>query len=357
MTLKIVGVGTSTPAHVIRPEDAAEMMQRLCCQTAKQARVASHLVGRTGVSQRQTCVPHVRAYDWQGELGGPTLGERMELYEQHAAPLALESARAAISDAGLNERDITHLVTVSCTGFESPGVDFQLIDGLGLPTDTQRVHVGYMGCHAAINGLRVAQGLAACDKQAAILLVATELCSIHYAYGWKPDQLVGNAIFGDGSAAMVGIADESEVGRSDLCQWRLARTGSQILPESDHLMAWRVRDHGFEMTLSSALPTLIEQQLASYVEQWLRELGFSIDDIGSWAIHPGGPRVLTAVENALSLEPSATQFSRQVLEAHGNMSSPTLLFILQRLREAKAQSPCVAIGFGPGIVAEMAIFV
>lgn len=353
MSFHLAGVGTASPDHPLPAAAAVEMVERLCCETPKQARLAKMLYRRSGVDERQTVVPYTEAYRWEDTPHGPTLAERMELYEEHAAPLAIRSAAAALNDGDLDPAGVTHLVTVSCTGFEAPGVDRALIEGLGLSPDTQRVNVGFMGCHGAVNGLRVAHGLAAAEPGAVVLLVATELCSLHYAWGWDPERLVGNALFGDASAAVVGVAEPRPRGGRD---WRLAATGSRLLPDSADLMTWRLRDHGFEMTLSAELPGLVERYLAGWLTPWLAERGHRLEDVGSWAIHPGGPKILTAVENALGLDPSVTQVSRDVLREHGNVSSATVLLLLERLRNAGAAGPTLMLGFGPGIVAEAALW-
>lgn len=277
----------------------------------------------------------------------------MQLFENHATDLAERSARAALEAAETSAGEVTHLVTVCCTGFESPGVDFALINRLGLSPDTQRVNVGFMGCHAAINGLRVAAGLAAASTDAVVLLSATELCSLHYSWGWDPNRLVGNAIFGDGSASLVG---KSVAAGEDEGTPRLADTASRLLPDTADLMSWRVGDHGFEMMLSAELPGVIEQHLAGWIGEWLRSHGLGVEDVGAWAVHPGGPRIVAAVETALGLSPTQTQVSRDVLRDHGNMSSPTVLFVTKRLLDAGAKPPIVMLGFGPGIVAEAALW-
>lgn len=353
MSFHLAGVGTATPEHPLPLAAAVEMVERLCCQTPKQARLAQMLYRRSGVEERRTVIPYSEAYRWEETEHGPTLAERMALYEEHAAPLAIRSATAALADGDLDPASVTHLVTISCTGFEAPGVDRALIEGLGLSPDTQRVHVGFMGCHGALNGLRVAHGLAAVEPGAVVLVVATELCSLHYAWGWDPERLVGNALFGDGSAALVGVAEPRPRGGRD---WRLAATGSRLLPDSAHLMTWRLRDHGFEMTLSAELPGLVETHLKGWLTDWLAKRDYALSDIGSWAVHPGGPKILTSVENALGLDKTVTQVSRDVLGAHGNMSSATVLFLLDRLRNAGAAGPTVMLGFGPGIVAEVALW-
>ncbi|MEO0530512.1 MAG: type III polyketide synthase [Planctomycetota bacterium] len=355
MSLRIAGIGVASPEHKLPVDLAIEMAHRLCCETPKQKRLAEAAYRRSGVAERQTCVPGTDAFRWEETSHGPTLGERMAMYEEHAGPLATESAAAALADAGIDPSAVTHLVTVSCTGFEAPGVDIVIISSLGLQPTVQRVNVGFMGCHGAINGLRVAHGLSAADSDAVVLLVSTELCGLHYAYGWDPERLVGNALFGDASAAIVGVS-QAESLESDRCDWQLADTGSCLLPSSTDLMSWRMRDHGFEMTLSSKLPALIEQHLPGWLPGWLAERGVALEEIGCWAVHPGGPKVLTAVENALGLDESATVESRNVLRDHGNVSSATVLFLIERLRDARAAGPCVTLGFGPGIYAEVALW-
>jgi predicted naringenin-chalcone synthase len=286
---------------------------------------------------------------------GPTTAERMRHYTAGARPLALAASRQALDRAGLMAAQITHLVTVSCTGFYAPGVDIELIQGLGLPSGTQRTHIGYMGCHGALNGLRVARAFAAAEPDAHVLLCAVELCCLHYHYGWDPQKMIANAIFGDGAAAVVGARgqDSGETGGT----WRLAASGSCVFPGCADCMTWTIGDHGFEMTLSKKVPGLIGTHLRPWLTQWLAHQGVSLADVASWAVHPGGPRIVDAVEEALVLPRELTGASREVFAECGNMSSPTVLFILERLSHRRAPRPCVALGFGPGLTVEAAMFI
>ncbi len=214
-----------------------------------------------------------------------------------------------------------------------------------------RTHLGFMGCHGAMNGLRVAELAAMARPAARVLVCAAELCSLHYQYGQDPEKMVANAIFADGAAAVAcgGSRAETE-------DWRLVQSGSQLFPNSTDAMTWRVGNHGFEMTLSARVPALISTHLQAWLENWLSTAGLRIDEIGSWAIHPGGPRILDQVAESLKLCSAAMEPSRRVLAEHGNMSSPTILFILDRLRRQQAARPCVALAFGPGLVVEAALF-
>jgi len=363
MNLHILGIGTALPEHVMSQTEAAALGGEVCCRTEEQARLLNVLYRRSGVQSRRTVLPYGRAREWieaereaaggvaVSQTLGPTTRERMELYQQHAAPLALQAATGALEEACEAAAEITHLITVSCTGFAAPSVEVALIKQLGLPPTVERTHVGFMGCHGAINGLRVAQALAGSHRDARVLLCAYELCSLHYRFDWDPAKIVGNAIFADGAAAIVCAAADSDLAGS----WQVSKTGSCVLPDSEDAMSWLIGDHGFEMSLSPRVPDLICRHLPGWLAGWLARRGLTIESVASWAVHPGGPRIVSAVEEALGLSGEATAVSRQVLAEYGNMSSPTVLFILDRLRRQNAPRPCVALAFGPGLAAETAL--
>jgi predicted naringenin-chalcone synthase len=268
-------------------------------------------------------------------------------YETEAPALATGAACAALRAAGLRAEEVTHVVTVSCTGFAAPGIDTRLIEALRLPPTTQRTHVGFMGCHGAINGLRVADSLVRADPEAVVLVCTVELSSLHFSYGWSPEMMVANALFADGAAAVVGRAR-----RDGADGWTVASFATLLIPGTSEDMSWRIGDHGFRMTLSARVPDLVRDAVGGWLEGWLGESGLGIADIASWAVHPGGPRILGAVEAAAGLGRERTRVSRAVLADYGNMSSATVLFILERLRSENAPRPCVALALGPGLVAE-----
>jgi len=272
----------------------------------------------------------------------------MDRYARAAPALATCAARRALKESGYRPDEMTHLITVSCSGFSAPGVDVKLIQALGLRPTVERTHIGFMGCHGAINGLRVVCALTGADPAARVLLCAVELCSLHMRYGWDPDRVVANALFADGAAAVV--AASSLGGARNV--WNVKATASCLIPDSSNAMSWDIGDHGFEMSLSPRVPDLIAKHLRPWIEQWLARQGVCLRSVGSWAIHPGGPRILSAVETALELAPDGTEVSREVLAECGNMSSPTVLFILERLRKRNALLPCIALAFGPGLVVE-----
>jgi len=282
---------------------------------------------------------------------GPGTAARMAIYEAQAGPLAVRAAKAALAEADFAPDSITHLITVSCTGFVSPGVDFELISALGLPDTVERVNVGFMGCHGTLNGLRVANAYATADPTARVLLAAVELCSLHYYYGGDPGKLIANALFADGAAALVGSGEPKAGG------YRVLATGSVRIPASVPDMGWKVGDHGFEMALTKRVPKLIAAHLKPWLTGWLAKHGLTVGAVGGWAVHPGGPKILTSTCEALGLPESAVGYSRQVLAECGNMSSPTVWFIVDRMRRAGLRGAVVVLGFGPGLVAEAALLV
>jgi predicted naringenin-chalcone synthase len=374
MPLYIAGLGTALPEHSIDQMDAATIVQSFSCENDEQRRLLPALYRRTGVGRRHSVVLN----STEGTLAerqsfftqrsnvedrGPTTAERMARYTEEALPLAERAATAAFHQAGIPRASVTHLVTVSCSGFSSPGWDIGLVDRLHLRRDIARTHVGFMGCHGALNGLRVAEAFGHTSPDATTLVVATELCSLHQQYGWEPDRIVSNALFADGAAAVLGTrrrnaAEHSATSRIACSNrdWSLVASGSYIVPDTLDAMTWRIGDHGFQMTLSPRVPELIQQSLRTWLEPWLASHSMTLDRIGSWAVHPGGPRILSAAAEALSLAPEAVGVSRDVLRDWGNMSSPTVLFLLERLRQQNAALPCVALGFGPGLTIEAALF-
>lgn len=365
MSFEILGIGTVNPVHSIEQIEAATHAEALSCSaesTEQQRRLLPVLYRRAGVKTRHSVVLESST---NGEMArqsfyppaesesdqGPTTSQRMQAYESNAASLAVSAVEAALQDSQIAPGEITQLITVSCSGFSAPGFDIALVRELGLPADVARTHVGFMGCHGALNGLRIAKAFTDNDPQARVLVCAVELCSLHQQYGWCPDKIVANALFADGAAAVVGKQASGEPAD----HWQLIASGSTIVPDSEEMMSWRIGDNGFEMTLSPRIPNLIHQNLRPWLKQWLLQQGMNIENVGSWAIHPGGPRILSAVAETVGFEESLLSPSREVLARYGNMSSPTVLFILKKLQAEQARLPCVMLGFGPGLTIEAAL--
>jgi predicted naringenin-chalcone synthase len=361
MALKILGIGTAVPAVSMTQGDVAEVNKLFCLGEDDRLRLIPALYRRAGVRTRHSVLLQASQGEPLGRQslyfkarhegdGGPTTRERMEVYEREAPRLVVRAARRAVEDAGVEPGSFTHLVTVSCTGFHAPGTDAALIEELGLRRTVERTHVGFMGCHGALNGMRVAASFTRADPTARVLLCAVELCTLHFFYGWDAEKIVANSLFADGAGALVGVANNGADG-----PWSLVDNGTFLMPDSDDAMTWKIGDHGFHMTLSPRVPDLVRRNLGGWLEAWLADNGLRIDDVPTWAVHPGGPRILNAFEQAAGLDDGAVDVSRDVLAEFGNMSSATLLFILERLKRNSAPRPCVAVGFGPGVAVEAAL--
>jgi predicted naringenin-chalcone synthase len=393
MPLIVEGLGTAVPAGTIEQEEAAATAARYCAWTAPQRRRTAALYRRSAVQRRGSVLIEGEStgdgdasaenktrqavealgadrnnaqpfYPEPGEPGdrGPGVSERMEAYRAHALPLARAACERALTEAGVSADAVSEVVVVSCTGLGSPGLEVQLIDELRLKAGVGRTMIGFMGCHGALNGLRVARGLAA-EPGGLVLLCAVELCSLHFQYGWDPEQIVANALFADGAGAVVARQQQSQTAidspsshdRGDGDALQVIDSRSTVVPETRAQMQWHIGEYGFQMRLSPQVPEVIERELAPWLIAWLAEHDLGLADVGGWAIHPGGPRIIAAVERGLNLPSGAGDVSRRVLAERGNMSSPTVLFILDRLRAAELDRPFVALAFGPGLVVEGAL--
>lgn len=333
VTLRSIGV--ATPAHSRPQEEIANVLERAWGLRGAEAARWRRIVAGSGIDQRQA-VGDVE------EILRLSTAERMVLFARHAPALAAEAARHAMERAGVAPDEITDLVIVTCTGFASPGVDVALIDELGLGRHVHRCQVGFMGCFGAITGLRAAMGAAALNPGAVVLLVCVELCSLHLRNDRHPQNLVASALFGDGAAAAVVTGREvADEGRPSMGYGELGVGRSLLMPEGRGDMTWTITDEGFAMTLSRTVPASVQAALKRMASE----------HITSAAIHPGGPNIIDAVEQALELPRSSGDASRAVLRRHGNMSSPSVLFVVQELRE-RGEQPQLLTAFGPGLTVE-----
>jgi len=356
---QLLGIGLAVPKHSMSQQGAAQTASALNFNKNKSDRLKS-IFAKTFIQQRGSVIVEGGTLDVPKQSffhaavsqhdRGPGTRERLERYEQEAGPLAIHAAREALDDAKTSSKQITHLITVTCTGFSAPGFDWSVIQDLNLDPQTQRIQIGFMGCHAMVNAMRTAKALAHESKKNHILIVSVELPSLHYSYQMRADHMISNALFADGAAACVMSQGRREEA------WSLAETGSCLFPNTKNLMSWKIGNHGFEMVLSSKVPEQIEHHLQPWLASWLQRNDFSIKDIASWAIHPGGPKILSSVGQALDLADNALEVSRKILSHHGNLSSATLLFILRQLIRQKSPRPVVALAFGPGLTAEVALF-
>ena len=252
----------------------------------------------------------------------------------------------------ISKGDITHLIAVSCTGLFAPGLDIQLVDKIGLSSTVQRTGINFMGCYAAFNAMKVAHYICSNSSDAQVLIVCAELCSLHFQKEPDEDNLLANALFGDGAAALIMS--------SSPCQGvnlKVTSFYSDIVHDSQEAMSWNIGDHGFEMKLSRQVPDYIE----SSIEELINRLNGSVNnEYEYYAIHPGGKKILHVIEDKLGLDKTKNRFAHQVLREYGNMSSPTVLFVLRDIRDQLTISDdnknLLALAFGPGLTLESMVF-
>ena len=277
----------------------------------------------------------------------------MSWYNKYAAPLSVEAIRRSL-EGNISANEITHLITVSCTGMSAPGLDLQVMDLMDLPKNIFRTSVNFMGCYAAVHALKIADAICSTDKKAKVMIVCTELCTLHFQKEATPDNIASSLLFSDGSAALLVTADDFKEDGI-----RLDGFYAEVLTKGKSDMAWELSSSGFLMTLSGYVPDLIEEDFEALTNRALQHYNISKDQLSSWCIHPGGKRILEAIQKSLSLERDTLSSSYEVLKKYGNMSSPTILFVLKEIMQ-QLSSPnsrrekklILGAAFGPGLTME-----
>ena len=340
-------VATAVPDNEVHGQYAAFAKAQLAGKPRERG-LFDRMLARTGIERRFSVLE-----PWRGEgpvsldAGGafrpgafPGTGARMDIYRRNAPDLAMRAIdRLELSRS--ERAGITHLVVASCTGFSAPGLDLEIAHRLGLPGATERTLIGFMGCYAAINALKTARHIVRSEPAARVLVVNCELCTLHLKETDDLERLLTFCLWGDGcSAALVSAAAEG---------FRLEGFRAAVSREDAALMSWDVRDDGFDMVLSGRVPGAIQTVLGDPEAS----VPTRREGVALWAVHPGGRSVLDAVEKALALPQGALAHSREVLRETGNMSSATVMFVLERmLRTATRGELGCAMAFGPGLTAE-----
>ncbi len=356
-------IETILPEFSFSQEQAGERMQQWAGDE-RTRRIIRVLYRQSGIERRHTVVTD---FDGEGRDGffatgpdgarlGPGTGARNDLFARESRRLSVALARKLL-DGGpdIAPGDVTHVVTVSCTGFYNPGPDYYIVRELGLSLSTQRYHLGFMGCYAALPGLRMAAQFCEANPAAVVLVMCVELCSLHLQLRADDDYLLANSLFADGAAAALVSAREPAPGQG---AYRLGDFHSSLVTSGEQEMAWRIGDHGFDIALSSYVPKIIGANIRGFIEPSLARSGVGPGDVDTWAVHPGGKSIIDQVQAGLALRPEQVRASRDVLRDCGNMSSATILFVLREiLRRPPAGSgdTVCAVAFGPGLTVEMAL--
>lgn len=353
-TAHINAIGTAVPPHQVH--DAFVAFVRASLQDPAHARLFDRMVARSEIEQRFSFIapevlPDGRITDrdrFYGLGDWPSTAARMARYARDAPALALQAVRALSPD--IAAEGVTHLVLASCTGFVAPGLDQILVAGAGLDPGVERTVVGFMGCYAAVNALRLAHHMVRSEPDARVLVVNLELCTIHFQRTQDLEKLLSMLLFGDGAAAALVTAEPRGIALTDFRAAAISGSGEAI--------TWRIGDQGFDMHLDGQVPSLIAHALraeASRNDDRGIFRGLSPADYDLWAVHAGGRTILDAVDRALDLPAEALHPSREVLRRFGNMSSATLMFVLAAIIEENvgmSDRNGMAMAFGPGLAAE-----
>ena len=356
MSSFISSIGTAVPKNRLSQKDIREFMIRHLGSSEEIRRNIELIYRASGIGHRHSVISdfgrEIQDYSFFPptlELEPfPSVASRMALYQNEAIKLAKEAVLNAVSRETL--KDVTHLITVSCTGMYAPGIDIELIEELGLRTDIQRTSINFMGCYAAFNALKIANSLVSSAPNSKVLIVAVELCSIHLLKNTSEDSILSNALFGDGAAA---VLIESNPTSKAL---ELKGFYADIDTSGKDAMGWYIDDFGFDMKLTSEVPEVIKKGIAKLTQKLLNQLELSASEIDHFAIHPGGKKILKVIEEELNLTAEHNKIAYDVLYNYGNMSSPTVLFVIKELMNQLTSEQngdhILSFAFGPGLTME-----
>jgi predicted naringenin-chalcone synthase len=347
----IQSIGVAVPAYCHKQDDILHFMQKVYAADEVEKRKLRFLYQQSGIANRYSVlsdysrpIKEWKFYPQSENLEPfPSLEQRMTAYNKWAPQLSVDAVRDCL-DGKCSPKEITHLITVSCTGMSAPGLDIQLMELLDLKKSIFRTSVNFMGCYAAIHAMKLADAICkTCDAR--VLIVCTELCTLHFQREPTMDNIASSLLFGDGAAAMLLSSQTEGV--------RLEGFYSEVVSKGKRDMAWEISSTGFLMTLSGYVPDLIEEDFEGVVSRALAANNVQQHEVTDWCIHPGGKRILQAIEKSMHLEPAHLSASYDVLNRYGNMSSATILFVLQSLLKGnRCDEKIFGAAFGPGLTVE-----
>jgi predicted naringenin-chalcone synthase len=355
----ILSIGIAVPEFMHRQDDILQFMHRIYGLNEEGKRKLKFLYRQSGIQSRYSVISDYTrpASEWkfysptENLEPFPSLEQRMVWYNKYAAPLSVDAIRSCLSGKCRME-EITHLITVSCTGMSAPGLDLQVVELMDLPKNIYRTSINFMGCYAAIHALKSADAICNSTPEAKVLIVCTELCTLHFQRDASTSNITSSLLFSDGSAAALLTSDDPGRPAKGL---RLSSFYSEIIPKGKKDMAWELSSTGFQMTLSNYVPDLIEEDLSQLVGRALKRNGLRQDEITHWCAHPGGRKILEAIYKSLHFTNGHLDASYGVLKEYGNMSSPTILFVLQRIMaglDYGQRNNLFGVAFGPGLTME-----
>ena len=335
----LMSLATAAPPHVILQSDAVDFARDVFADRFDEFERLSAVFANTGIRERRLAQP----LDWYFRPQG--WPERTSAYLAAAEALFVEGAGAALAAAGVEPSEVDTIVTVSSTGIATPSLEARVMGRMGFRSDVERVPVFGLGCAGGVSGLSLAARLAEARPGSTVLFVTIELCSLSF----RLDQLtkaniVATALFGDGGAACVLRAGEEG-------PWRLEGGGQHTWPDTLDIMGWNVDPSGFGVIFAQAIPPFVRRRMGAAIDGILARLGLERGDIGRFVCHPGGAKVIAALEGALGVGQGTLDAEREVLADFGNMSAPTVLFVLERVLRRPPPGRLFLSALGPGFTA------
>jgi predicted naringenin-chalcone synthase len=358
----ISAIGTANPKYKIPQQTIYHFMVKAFGLDDNNASRLKQIYDGSGIDQRYSVIPdfgytNPQDYTFFGKKANlepfPTTENRLQLYQQTAVEVATDAVKKCFEAFDHDiAQSITHLITVSCTGMYAPGIDIDLVEKLGLNRRTERTCINFMGCYGTINALKTADYICRADAGVKVLVVSVELCTLHFQKANTLDNWVANSLFSDGAAA---VLVENELNRSNKGSSLLLKNFySEFIPEASADMGWYVGNHGFEMKLTSKVSKHIKKHIKPLTGRVLEKAGLSFAQIDNFAIHPGGRSILEATEQALDISPAANELAYATLKEYGNMSSATILFVLEKVLKSDTETGknILSFAFGPGLTVE-----
>ena len=355
---KIVSIATGVPEHKHLQTDLFSYADEVYNNNEDDTRKLGFLYRQSGIEYRHSVLADFTEPEAtrsffsvdKEEISVPSIADRMAIYDKYAAALSVETIKKCIAGK-IKNSDITHLITVSCTGMSAPGLDLQVMEMMELPHTIVRTSVNFMGCYAAIHAMKIADAFCNSTENANVVIVCTEFCTLHFQKEITIDNMTSSLLFADGCAAILMQGNNAGKGL------RLENFYSDVIFKGKKDMSWQLSSNGFLMTLSGYIPELIKADFEQLVATALQKSGRSQEDITDWCIHPGGKKILQSIAQSLQLEKESFAPSYEVLNDYGNMSSPTILFVLQKIMEniqERDNKEAVIFGaaFGPGLTME-----
>ncbi len=353
----ILNISTAVPEFRIEPEDLVRFYSQ-CFKSGETSRFIkklNFLNSKTKINSRYSCIPDFKGDAYELYTDGnfiQPVEKRMELYKRKILPLAAHAIDKLLIQTRIETREITHLITVSCTGVLAPGLEFMISEQFGLQ-HTEKSAVNFLGCYAAIKALKQAHYIAESNPDACILIVCAELCSLHFYPSTADEDIVANLLFADGASAVI-VCGNKNVHAQNKLLLQIDDIGSATVPNTADLMTWNISSSAFRMHLSSRVVNAIRENIHEAVHHFLGE---AISGIDYWAIHPGGVKIVEAVQKSLDLNDAHVADSMNILRQYGNMSSPTVLFILSsifnKINAQEEKKKIFSCAFGPGLNIEM----